>query len=136
MQRREFIKQAVATAALAEIAPQLMGDMSDTERSYSSPTISVRLAKEVDRPDFTAVYLTEHEDADQVIIEAFYWATDRLGGAEQRLMHHKEATAPLVKGVTVAANLMMPIASIVFIRVKEMKLLNQSEFGDVPHGRG
>jgi hypothetical protein len=129
MQRRDFLKQAVATAAIAGIAPQAL---ADNGRSYESPTLSVQLVEET--PGATTVRLTEHGEADQAVVEAFYWTTVRLNGVanEQHVMLHKEATIQLVSGSTVETDILMPLADIVFIRVKEMKLLNQSEFGKVP----
>jgi hypothetical protein len=134
MQRRDFMKQASMAAAAGLIAPQAI---ADNARSYKSDTISVLLA-EGGAPGVTSVYLTEHGDADQAIIEAFYWADVRLfsSESEQRLMRHKEATTTLQKGTTVAADLLMPIADIVFVRVTESKILNQAEFGDVPKHAG
>ena len=126
MQRRDFIKQVTAIAALGGIVPKVM---ADNERSYNSGTIAVRLVEQ--SSGVTSVFLTEHGDADQAIIEAFYYTTVRLShdAGETRVMLHKEATTPIGKGMTVATELMMPIASIEFIRVKEMKMLKQSEFG-------
>jgi len=97
-------------------------------RSYELGTVLVQLAEET--PDVTSVYLTEHGDADQAIIEAFYWTS--VPGVKQRIMLHKEATTQLVKEVTVGTELQMPMASIVYLRLKEMKILNRSEFGGLP----
>jgi hypothetical protein len=126
MDRRSVLKQVAAAAAMGAVAPQANPEQPDV-RSYDSATISVRLMEE--QKGITSVVLTEHGDADQVIVEAFYWTT--VEG--HRLLLHRETTAPLVKGVAVGASLPMPVTSIAFLRVKEMKLLTQSEFGKVPH---
>jgi hypothetical protein len=115
MDRRSFIQGAVVTALSAA---------NPGGRSYDSKTISVRL--EESQPGFTSALLTEHGDADYGIIEAFYWAT--LDG--KRLLLHKEATAPLVQGIMVGADIALPVTSIVFLRIKELRLLTQAEFGD------
>jgi len=125
MDRRNFGKQVLAVAAGAA-ASDAMSEQPPDKRSYESATISVQLLEE--RPGVTSVILAEHGDADQVIVEAFYWTTYR----GLRVMLHKEATAPVSKGVMTAAELQMPVTSIVFLRVKELKMLGQSEFGDVP----
>ena len=125
MKRRNFIKQTAAALGAIVVADATLGQ-SVTERSYDSATLSIKLVEEV--PGVTSLYMMEHGDADQVAIEAFYWTM--LG--QQRLMLHKETTAPLVKEMTVGADLPMPVTSIVFLRVREMKLLRQSEFGRTP----
>jgi hypothetical protein len=127
MNRRSFI-QVVGVAAAGAIMPKGMAGqaLDSAGRSFDTTSISVRLTQE--QPGTTSVYLTEYGEADQVVIEAFYWASYQ----NQRILLHKEATAPLVKGGTVGASLLMPLDIIVFIRVKEMKLLGQSEFGKVP----
>jgi hypothetical protein len=126
LKRRDFAKQIAAVATTHSFsspsAIYILGQ-SDGERSFDSATISVRLAEEV--PGMTSVLLTEHGDADEAIVLAFFWAT--LKGL--KLLLHKETTAPLVKGTVVQADLPMPIKSIAFLRVKELKLLHQSEFG-------
>jgi anaerobic selenocysteine-containing dehydrogenase len=125
MQRRDFLKQAAATTAAVAITP------GASEQSYESATISVLLREE--KPGVSSIYLTEHGDADEVVIQAFYWTTIPYP-AQTRIMLHAEATTMLVKGATVATELLLPLANIVFIRVKEMRMLNQSEFGQVPNG--
>ena len=129
MNRRDFARQVLGIAAMGAALPKVMWEQPHKDagdRSYNAATISVRLVEE--EPGSTSVYLTEHGDADEVIVQAFYWSTLN----NQRILLHKEATAPLVKGTIVAANLPMTLAGIVFLRVKELKLLNQSEFGKAP----
>jgi hypothetical protein len=129
MDRRGFAKQVLGIAAMGAVLPKVVWEQRLEERgdhSYSSATISVRLLEE--QPGRTSVYLTEHGDADYAIVDAFYWSTFD----NQRILLHKETTAPLVKESTVGADLPMTVASIVFLRVYELKLLSQSEFGKVP----
>ena len=129
MNRRGFAKQVLGIAAMGAALPKVVWEQpleDASNRSYESATLSVRLLEE--EPGRTSVYLTEHGDADYAIVDAFYWSTFE----DQRLLLHKETTAPLVKGAIVGADLPMTVASIVFLRVYELKLLSQSEFGKVP----
>ena len=123
MNRRHFLKQAMAATAVGAVVPKTV---SATTRSYQSPTISIEMM-ELER-GVTDLHITEHGDADYVIVEAFYWTT--IQG--QRAILHKEATTPLAKGHTFGASVPLPVDSIVFLRVRELQVLKQSEFGDVP----
>lgn len=44
----------------------------------------------------------------------------------------KETTAPLANDVRMATELLMPMDSIVFLRVREMTVLKETEFGERP----
>jgi hypothetical protein len=124
MDRRSFVQGAAA------VAVRVTNMEFDGGRSYDSATVSVQLAEE--QPGITSVLLTEHGDADYCIVEAFYWTA--LNGV--RVLLHKEATTPLGKGTAAAADIALPVTSIVFLRIRELKLLTQSEFGDVPKASG
>jgi hypothetical protein len=136
MNRRDLVKQVLGTAVVVVVPMTVLGD---DMHSYNSATISMRMVEE--QPGITSLYLLEHGDADYVVVEAFYWTTiiirpgeNGQEKGEQRVLLHKETTAPLSKGIYCAADLAMPLASIVFLRVKEMNLLKQTEFGEMPHG--
>lgn len=110
--------------ALPALAQLTRASAPPAIRKYSSPTLSVELQQGASGAN-TAIFLTEHADANEVIIEAFYY-TDYKG---QRVMLHKEATTFMQKGITVAADVPLNLDDIEFIRVREMKLLTESEFG-------
>jgi hypothetical protein len=125
MDRREFLILSAGAVMVPEVQAQ-----PPNERSYDSATISVRLVE--DQPGVTSLILTEHGDATYVLVEAFYWTTQKINGRDVRLLLHKETTTPLFKGANMATDLPMTLASIVFLRVKEMNLLKQTEFGERP----
>lgn len=106
------------------IASMLLGAQPPA-RQYESKTISIRLVP--DEHGRTAVFLREYGDSDTVIIEAFYYTDSTYG----RLLLHKEATSLLAKGVDVGTDIDLPLDKIELIRVKELKLKKQSEFGKV-----
>lgn len=114
MNRRIFLEQALGVIGVGVIPA-----------SYDSRTISVNMVEE--EHGITSILLTEHGDADYCIVEAFYRTT--IEGVH--LFLHKEATAPLMKGMATVAEIGLPIVDIAALRVKELKLLNQSEFGDI-----
>jgi hypothetical protein len=95
------------------------------ERTYNDKTLTIHMVGE---GDSTSLYLTEHGAADYLYIEAFYY-TDIKG---QRLMLHKEVTTPVTKGDSWGIDVPLPIEKIEFLRVREMHLLTQSEFGRKP----
>jgi hypothetical protein len=112
MDRRSFVKLGAAAVMMPS--------------SYDSPTISVTLAEETH--GITAVLLTEHGDADYCVVEAFYWKVVN----NVRLLLHKETTAALAMGLAAVAEIPLPLVDIVFLRVRELKTLNQTQFGDAP----
>jgi hypothetical protein len=129
MGRRDFVKLAGGAVAGAAVLKSVPGQQLN-ERSYDSATISIRLVE--DQPGVTSLILTEHGDATYVLVEAFYWTTQKINGRDVRLLLHKETTTPLSKGANMMTDLPMTLASIVFLRVKEMSLLKQTEFGERP----
>jgi hypothetical protein len=121
MDRRDFVKQVLATTAAGVAAVHAVN--ASPTRTYESKTISIAL--EQGGPEQTLLYLTEHGDADYVIVEAFYWTTFR----GMRVMLHKDTMTQVVKGTTSGADLPMNVDSIVFLRVRETKTLQLNDFG-------
>jgi hypothetical protein len=120
MDRRTFLRDALGTTGMMGVG--YLGG----QRSFESATISVQLVEEIHGT--TSALLTEHGEADYCIVEAFYWT--KVNGV--RLLLHDEKTTPLPRGAATAVDIPMAMADIAFLRVKELKLLNQSEFGDKP----
>lgn len=94
-----------------------------TERSYKSDTVEVHLIE--GGPHASAIDLLERGDADFIVVYVFYY--DTFEG--QKILLHKETTTPVLKGLTVSTDIPLPMKDVAFIRVHELKLLNQNDFG-------
>jgi hypothetical protein len=92
-------------------------------KSYQSATLSVHL--EQTAPGRTAIYLIERGDADEALIEAFYYTWN----GNVKLLLHKEASTPLVRDTILGTDIMLDLGKIEFFRVKEVKLQHETEFG-------
>jgi hypothetical protein len=124
--RRAFGQKMLCLAAAG--IWQIDGLASDATRSYHSSTLSLDM--EQGDAGQTLFYLTEHGDADYVLIEAFYWYSgDKRVG---KIMMHRDTYAPLIKETAVGTGILLDMKDIVFLRVREMKMLKESQFGQVP----
>jgi hypothetical protein len=93
------------------------------ERTYKSQTVNVRLVQ--DNDGTTSAFIMEHGGADEVLIQAFYRTTH----AGIPLLLHKEVFTPLAGEYMVGISIPLKLEDIVFIRVKEMSLIRDTELG-------
>lgn len=109
-------------AALAMIGQAGNVDTKDVKH-YVSPTVEIQLIKT--HPRVTTALILETGDANEVLVTVFY-RTTYMG---QSVLLGKDVETEVTKMNTWGVDFPVKIEDIEFIRVKEMKLLGNQDFG-------